>query len=148
MSFQFRMDQVLDYKHHEKERTHKEYMESQTVFEEVGYELYGLLKKKEILIEEQSQRIQHGEQVRNIQQINYFIDRLDGQVKLLQMKLQQARDNMNQTHERLVSQTIDVKKYEKLKEKQFGRYQEYVKSEETKITDELAVLRHTTNGIR
>lgn len=148
MSFQFRMEQVLDYKHHEKDRTHKEYIESQTEFEEIGYELYGLLKKKEILQEEQIDRIKLGEQVRAIQQIHHYIDRLDDQVKILQLKLQQARENMDMTHERLVTQTIDVKKYEKLKEKQFHRYQEHMKSEEMKITDELAVLRHSTNEIR
>jgi flagellar FliJ protein len=142
------MDQVLDYKHHEKEMTHKEYIDRQSLFEEIGYELYGLLKRKELLQQEQVDRIEGGAQISMLQQINQYIGRLDEQVKLLQIKLQEARENMDHTYDRLIHQTIDVKKYEKLKEKQLQRFQDHVKSEEMRSIDEIAVVRHATNEIR
>lgn len=148
MTFQFRMDQVLDFKQHEQELTQKEFNDHQTQFEEIGYELYGILKKKELLQAEQNQRIQTGEQIKSIQQINIYIDQLDQRLKVLQVKLNNARETMNNTHERLITQTIDVKKYEKLKEKQFNRYQQHLYQEEMKHTDEIAVLRHSRNEIR
>ncbi|MCF6410568.1 flagellar export protein FliJ [Pseudalkalibacillus salsuginis] len=148
MAYQFRMEQVLEYKQQVKDRTQKEYIEKQGRFEEIGYELYEALKKKETLQAQQSQRMMDGDKVITLQHYNQYIDQLDFQVESLQQRLKHARENMQTAHERLLSETIDVKKYEKLKERQFSRYQYDSKIEEMKATDELAVLRYTSNEIR
>ncbi|WP_349410498.1 flagellar export protein FliJ [Pseudalkalibacillus sp. SCS-8] len=148
MAFQYRMDQIIDYKNHEKDRTHKEFLEKQTHFEEIGYELFSLLKKKEVLLEEQAKRIQDGAQINTIQSLSRYIHRLEEQERGLQKRLQQARNQMDTTQDLLLEQTIDVKKYEKLRKRQFEKYQHEIKMDETKHTDELAVLRYSFNENR
>ncbi|WP_221564299.1 flagellar export protein FliJ [Alkalihalobacillus sp. TS-13] len=147
MGYQFRMEQVLDYKQQVKDKTQKEYIEKQERFEEIGYELYEVLKKKESLQSQQSQRMIDGDKIVTLQHYNQYIDQLDYHVQSLQQRLQHARENMQMAHDRLMSETIDVKKYEKLKERQFSRYQYKSKIDEMKVTDELTVLRHTSNEI-
>ncbi|WLD95154.1 flagellar export protein FliJ [Alkalihalobacillus sp. AL-G] len=148
MTFQFRMDQVLDYKHNQKEMVQKEFAEHQEKFEEIGMALYELLKKKETIQLQQSERIVGGEQVRTIQHYGFYIDTMEKEAHSLQHRLHIARDNMEDAKGRLLEKTIDVKKYEKLKEKQHERYREDLKQQEARYMDELVVIRHTNHEIR
>ncbi|WP_257350056.1 flagellar export protein FliJ [Pseudalkalibacillus decolorationis] len=148
MTFQFRMEQILEFKHNQKEIVLKEFTEHQGKFQELGMKLYELLKKKETCQQEQSERIYIGEQVRNIQHYGIYIDYLDKEATTIQQHLQIARENMEDAKNRLLEKTIDVKKYEKLKEKQYYRYQEHIKHREAQLMDELVVIRYTNQEIR
>jgi flagellar protein FliJ len=142
MSFQFSMEKVLSVKQKEKESIELELGEAVQAFESIAEEIYSLLKRKEDIENLSNQKFQQRIVVNDLQNTQRFILSMTNKIKDLQPVLQRARERMQVIQQKLVQQTIEVKKYEKLKEKQFHAYEMELTSFENKQNDEFSVLRY------
>jgi flagellar protein FliJ len=142
MSFQFSMEKVLSVKQKEKESIELELGEAVQAFESIAEEIYSLLKRKEDIENLSSQQFQQRIVVNDLQNTQRFLLSMSNKIKELQPVLQRARERMQIIQQKLLQQTIEVKKYERLKEKQFNAYEMELTLYENKQNDEFSVLRY------
>ncbi|MGA4720255.1 flagellar export protein FliJ [Fictibacillus nanhaiensis] len=141
MSFHFSMEKVLSVKQKEKESIEQELGEAVQAFESIAEEIYSLLKRKEDIENQSNYTYQQRIVVNDLQNTQRFLLLMTNKIKELQPLLQRARERMQVIQQRLLQQTIEVKKYEKLKERQLTAYRVEVASYESKQNDEFSVLR-------
>jgi len=141
MSFHFSMEKVLSVKQKEKETIEQELGEAVQAFESIAEEIYSLLKRKEDIENLSNHHYQQKMIVNDLQNTQRFLLSMTNKIKELQPVLQRARERMQIIQQKLLQQTIEVKKYEKLKEKQFTDYKLELSSYENKQNDEFSVLR-------
>lgn len=141
MSFHFSMEKVLSVKQKEKESIEQELGEAVQAFESIAEEIYSLLKRKEDIENQSNFTFQQRIIVNDLQNTQRFLLSMTNKIKELQPLLQRARERMQVIQQRLLQQTIEVKKYEKLKERQLSAYKVEVASYENKQNDEFSVLR-------
>ncbi|OOE11933.1 flagellar export protein FliJ [Fictibacillus arsenicus] len=142
MSFQFSMEKVLSVKQKEKESIELELGEAVQAFESIAEEIYSLLKRKEDIENLSNQQFQQRIVVNDLQNTQRFLLSMSNKIKELQPVLQRARERMQVIQQKLLQQTIEVKKYEKLKEKQLNTYEMELTWYENKQNDEFSVLRY------
>ncbi|WP_226534690.1 flagellar export protein FliJ [Fictibacillus halophilus] len=142
MSFQFSMEKVLSVKQKEKESIELELGEAVQAFESIAEEIYSLLKRKEDIENLPNQQFQQRIVVNDLQNTQRFLLSMSNKIKEMQPVLQRARERMQVIQQKLLQQTIEVKKYEKLKEKQINAYEMELTLYENKQNDEFSVLRY------
>ncbi|MFE1244506.1 flagellar export protein FliJ [Fictibacillus sp. NPDC058756] len=142
MSFQFSMEKVLSVKQKEKESIELELGEAVQAFESIAEEIYSLLKRKEDIENLSNLQFQQRIVVNDLQTTQRFLLSMSNKIKELQPVLQRARERMQVIQQKLLQQTIEVKKYEKLKERQFNAYEMELTLYENKQNDEFSVLRY------
>ncbi|REB09756.1 flagellar export protein FliJ [Sporosarcina sp. BI001-red] len=143
--YHYRFDKVLTFREQEKNETESAYKESIEAFEMIATQLYDLLKKKEDILVEQQEKMTNGFAVNEIHHYARFIESLEARIHSLQQKVIQARSKMNWYEERLLDKTIEVKKYEKMREKDRDAYQEEMEHKEAERLDELSTLKFRKN---
>lgn len=141
MSFHFSMEKVLSVKQKEKESIEQELGEAVQAFESIAEEIYSLLKRKEDIENLSNHQFQQKIVVNDLQNTQRFLLSMTNKIKELQPVLQRARERMQLIQQKLLHQTIEVKKYEKLKERQLTAYNVEITSYENKQNDEFSVLR-------
>ena len=139
MSFQFTLQKILEVRENEKFKAEKDFTQATKQFEEVATKLYDLLKKKENYESQYNNQVQTGIHVFQIQQSYLVLDQLQKQIDQLQYYTQQARTNMNQKEEVLVEKSIELKKYEKMKQIKYEQFLEETKRQENLLMDEISV---------
>lgn len=142
MGFQFSLGKVLDVKNHEKMNAEQAYSESIRTFEEIATGLYELLKKKEGLIAKSEKDLVSGMSVHYIQQREKTIAYLDNKISELQLQTQKARRDMSDKERYLLIKSVDVKKYDRMKEIQKSKYQDLEKAAEQQFLDEISVQQY------
>lgn len=139
--FNFPLEKILNLQLREKDALQNSYSQAVRFFEEIGTELYNHLKKKEEFELKQTNSFKSGIQLHEVQLNQYYMDKLMDQIKQLQTKLQKARSQMEEMKEKLLTKTIELKKYEKLKE----RFKLQVTSEINRLDqiqmDEISIIR-------
>jgi flagellar FliJ protein len=139
MKYQFKFDRLLNLKEMEKEEAFSVYQESVRRFEEAAEKLYELLKKKEDLESYQSSRLVSGLPVQEIRHYQQFIGNLEKSINQYQKIVQNARNRMLLYQEKLMEKNIEVKKYEKIREKDMMHYFDEEKSSENKQMDDISI---------
>ncbi|MBU9720320.1 MULTISPECIES: flagellar export protein FliJ [Bacillaceae] len=142
MSFQFTLQKVLEMKEHNKMEAQLEYQDAMRKFEEVATELYHVLKKKEEILQTYEENIGKGVPISIIQQTEEALRFLQLQIDRLQESTHYARSSMNEKQQLLLTSTVDLKKYEKMKEKKFQQYEVEQKRFENKNLDEVSVQQY------
>lgn len=118
------------------------------VFEEVATRLYDLLKKKEDLISFQQERLTIGASIDEISHYANFIDSMEKTIADVQEKVVQARSKMNWHEQKLLEKNLEVRKFEKMREKDFDAFREEQNRIEAKQLDELSSLAYNKREIR
>ncbi|MFD1204150.1 MULTISPECIES: flagellar export protein FliJ [Sporosarcina] len=136
--YEYRFEKVLTYREQEKTETETEYKKAIDEFETVATELYELLKKKEDILMEQQERMSKGFLISDIHHYARFIESLEKRIDSLQQVVIKARSKMNWYEERLLEKTIEVKKFEKMKEKDKEHYRTEMEHVEANLLDELS----------
>ncbi len=139
-SYRYRFENVLTYRELEKTETEVEYQSAIEAFERVATELYELLKKKETTIVEQEVQLKEGASIDKIHHYMHFIDSLEKKIKEVQQQVVRARSKMQWFEQKLLERTIEVRKFEKMKEKDRERYRDELESQEAKWLDELSTM--------
>ncbi|MFI8686272.1 flagellar export protein FliJ [Rossellomorea sp. NPDC077527] len=148
MSYQYKFQRILMLKEKEKDEVQEMYRGSIEKFETVAEKLYEFLKKKETLEQKQQTQLQHGLSVQNIRHHQQFIANLEKTISYYQDLVIQARNRMNWYEEKLVDMNVEVKKYEKMKEKDFRRFLRDIQLMENKQLDEVSVVQYMKRRAR
>lgn len=142
MAFQFKMEKVLSMKKREKEAAQSRYGEAVRIFESLAHSLYGLLKQKEEIEQHALSQYQTKVIVNDLQQTQRFVLSLSQQITSAQSRVQHAREMMNISHQKLMDITMEVKKFERYREKKWSEYQQRMMAFENKQNDEFSILRY------
>lgn len=138
MNFTYKFEKILSIRTREKEEAMSTYQNAVKKFEEVAEKLYQLLKKKEEVEEDQLEKIQKGLSVQEIRLLQQYLSNLQKEIDYYQQLVIRARNKMNYERERLIEKNIEVKKFEKIKEKEYQLFLEIQKNEQAKFLDEIS----------
>ncbi|WP_374721880.1 flagellar export protein FliJ [Peribacillus tepidiphilus] len=139
MRYQYKFEKILTLKEKEKKDAYARYSEALKAFEEVAEKLYRLLKKKEDLLAFQQEKLISGLSVQEIRHQQVFLDNLEKIIEHYQKEVIQARNNLNLFQNILHEKNMEVKKYEKIQEKDFNKFLEIIKINENKQMDEISI---------
>lgn len=148
VQYTYKFEKVLKVREQEKEQTEMAYKEAVQSFEEIATQLYELLKKKEDLINYQNERLKIGATVDEIHHFSKFIASLEQTIEEVQQKVMQARMKMQWHEQKLLEKNLEVRKFEKMREKDFSHYQEEQKRVEAQYLDEISSLMYAMKEIR
>lgn len=140
VQYTYRFERVLTVREQEKEQAEMAYKESVRNFEEVASKLYNLLKQKEDLIEFQNKELEKGATIDEIHHFAVFLESLEKSIEDLQQKVIQARAKMNWHEQKLAERNMEVRKLEKMKERDFESYKEDFNRSEMKQLDEISSI--------
>ncbi|TKC18658.1 flagellar export protein FliJ [Robertmurraya kyonggiensis] len=146
MSYQYKFARVLALKEREKEEAQSVYQDAVKKFEEVAERLYELLKKKEELEDFQASGLQGGLPILQIRHHQQFIGNLEKTIQHYQKMVINARNRMNLYQEKLMDKNIEVKKFEKIREKDFTHFMENLKATESKQMDDISIQHYMNWG--
>jgi flagellar FliJ protein len=146
MEYAFKLQKVLTMKENEKNLATREYNEAVRRFEETAEKLYRLLKQKEEQEEMHRQKLQLGLSIQDIRHFQQYIASLERTIHHYQFLVMQAREQMQRKQSKLTELNIEVKKYEKIKEKYMQAVHLAEKRAENKWMDEISVQRFVHRG--
>lgn len=146
--YYYRFEKVLTFREQEKTETEVEFKASVQAFETVATQLYELLKKKEDVFLEQQEKMSTGFSVNEIHHYTRFIDSLEKRIAIVQQEVMQARSKMNWYENKLLEKSLEVKKFEKMKEKDRELHRAEMEQQEAIRLDELSTMkfRRRENG--
>lgn len=147
-TYKYRFGNILVIREQEKKESEMAYKEAVRNFEEIATKLYDLLKKKEDLLSFQQERLSIGASIDEIHHYARFIDSLEKTIADVQQKVIQARAKMNWHESKLLEKNLEVRKFEKMREKDFEAYQKEQIRLETIQLDELSSLAYNKREIR
>lgn len=136
----------MSLKEREKEEALSVYQDSVKKFEEVAEKLYELLKKKEQLEAFQLDGLKTGLSIVQIRHHQQFIGNLEKTIDHYQKMVMNARHRMNIYQEKLMDKNIEVKKFEKIREKDLGHFITDLKSTENKQMDDISIQHFMNRG--
>ncbi|MER2027564.1 MAG: flagellar export protein FliJ [Solibacillus sp.] len=148
MRYNYRFEKILVVKDQEKTESELAFKQSVQVFEEIATKLYDLLKKKEDLIEYQQERLKIGSSIDEINHYSKFIDSMEKTIEDAQQKVMQARAKMNWHEQKLLEKSLEVRKYEKMRERDHERFIEDQLHLEAIQLDELSTIAYYKKEIR
>ena len=138
-TFQYKFEKILTVREKEKTDAQAKYGEAVNKFEEIANKLYKLLKKKEDLLQYQQEKMLEGLSVIELRQHRVFLENVERTIAHCQQQVIVARQRMEAYQTVLIERNIEVKKYERIKEKQFERYVEASKVEESIQMNEISI---------
>ncbi|MFT9598509.1 flagellar export protein FliJ [Mesobacillus sp.] len=148
MRYQFKFDKILSLKSREVDDAQVVYQDSVKKFEEAADRLYHLLKKKEDLESFQSDRLIDGLPVQEIRHHQQFIGNLEKSIAHYQKVVMNARNIMNYQQVQLMEKNQEVKKFEKIKEKDHLQFLADEKYAESRMMDEVSIQQYMNREIR
>ncbi len=77
-----------------------------------------------------------------------FIDSMEKTIEDVQQKVVQARTKMNWHEQKLLEKNLEVRKFEKMREKDFEAYKEERNRLETILLDEISSIMYNKKEIR
>ncbi|MGM0873668.1 MAG: flagellar export protein FliJ [Bacillota bacterium] len=146
MTYQFRFQKIMDVKENEKEKSLAEYNQSVYDFENVAHKLYDSLKQKEVLEDNTLSRLNQGMSVLEIRHYQQFVSNLEKSISHYQKLVTLTRNRMNEKQVKLMQHNIEVKKYEKLKQKLNEDYLQGMKYQDNKLMDDLSIQSYMYRG--
>lgn len=138
-TFQYKFEKILTVREKEKTDAQAKYGEAVNKFEEIANKLYKLLKKKEDLLQFQQEKMIEGLSVIELRQYQGFLENVERTIAHCQQQVILARQRMEAYQTVLIERNIEVQKYEKIKEKQFERYMEASKIEESIQMNDISI---------
>ncbi|HEU5140973.1 MAG TPA: flagellar export protein FliJ [Bacillales bacterium] len=141
MSFQFTLEKVLTVKENEKNLQEVEYRNAYQDFEKIAKLLYDFLKQKETLEIRQSQGMEKGASIDEVKRFQTNMELLQERIRQYEALYQDARRNAEEKKESLMETSIDVKRYEKLRDLQYDEFVKRNKAEERSELDEISTIR-------
>lgn len=138
MKYQYKFEKILSLKEREKDEALSTYQKAVKRFETVAEELYRLLKKKENMLDFQTSKLETGFSIQEIRHYQRFITNLEKSITHYQELVINARNQMNWCELQLQEKNIEMKKYEKMKEKDYRKFLDLLNELENKQLDEIS----------
>ena len=147
-AYKYRFDKVMTVKQQEKDQTEMAYKDATKLFEDIATKLYKLLKKKEDLIDFQEKKLTKGSTIDEIHHYSNFLSSVEKSIDETQQKVIQARSKMEWHKEKLIEKSLECRKYEKMKEKDYQSYRKEQDRLEMIELDELSSIAYYNKEIR
>lgn len=138
----FQLTKILNLKEYEKQKALHEYEEARRRFEEVAEKLYHFLKQKEEYEEQHKHQLQLGLAIQHIRSFQQFMNNLQRVIDHYQHLVMQARQQMELKQLKLVELNVEVKKYEKIKEKHDEMIAQQMRIAEQKQMDDISIQQY------
>lgn len=139
-AYHYKFEKILQLREQEKEEMQNSYTEAMKRFEEAAEKLYTLLKKKEELIDHQETKMVSGFSIYEVQHYQQFVSNLEQTISFQQQIVIRARNKMQWCEQQLQERNIEVKKYEKMKEKDFQKFNASLLVMEQHQMDEISTI--------
>lgn len=146
MVYQYKFDKILHIKEKEKDEALNFFNEAMQKFEETAGKLYELLKKKEDMQSYQNSKLENGLPIQEIRHHQHFLLNLEKTIDHYQKMVVNARGRMNFYQEKLMEKNVEVKKYEKIKEKDFLIYKAGLRYMEGQQMDDISIQQYMNRG--
>ena len=146
MYYHYKFEKLLTIKEKEKSDSESRYTEAVKEFESEAENLYQMLKKKEELLDLQSEQLKLGLSVQQVRYNQHFLENQEKLITHFQKRVIETRSKMQFYHQLLIEKNIEVKKYEKIKEKDFQRFFNTVKYEENRQMDEISIQQYMSRS--
>lgn len=143
--YHYRFEHILTYQEQKKNETEADYKGAVDQFEQVATRLYELLKKKEQLIADYENKLAAGFSIEQIKLTTQYLEKLERLITEVQQQVIDHRARMNWYEEKLLEDTIEVKKYEKMREKDVELFLEEEQHKEALFLDEISTQQYTRN---
>lgn len=147
-NYRYRFDSIIVVKEQEKNEVEMAYKEAVQHFEEIATNLYDALKRKENLIDSQANRMKTGMSIQEMHNNAQFLESMEHAITDLQNKVVQARSKMEWYEEKLLEQTLECRKYEKMREKDFEAFKQEENRLEMLQLDELSQIAYYNKEAR
>ena len=138
-NYQYKFEKILTIREKEKQDAFSKYSESVKRFEEVAEKLYEFLRKKEELQEFQQVKMNAGLSVFEIRHHQQFMDSLEEMISHYQQEVITARNQMNKSQNMLIEKNVEVKKYEKIREKEYSKFLDEMKMFDNALMDDISI---------
>ncbi len=139
MGFHYSMTKLLGFKEKEKETAGTAYQEAVGRFEEAADKLYRSLRKKEELEDKRNSQLGTGITVSAIRAQESYMNSLERSIRQHQQLVFQSREFMEESQRILIEKNTEVKKYEKMRDKEFFQYCADEKQREVAHMDEVSI---------
>ncbi len=146
--YKYRFDSIIVVKEQEKNEVEMAYKKAVQNFEAVAQNLYDSLKRKEDLISYQEQQMKIGMSIQEMHSNAQFLDSMEKAIVDIQNKVIQARSKMEWFEEKLLEQTLECRKYEKMREKDYELFKLEKNRLEMLQLDELSQIAYYNKEIR
>lgn len=145
MTFHFSLEKVLNLRENEKQALDGEYRSAYEDFEGIAKALYGFLKQKETIEARQRENMAKGTPIHDVQTLQANLECLQEKIDRYEALFQTARQTTEEKKELLLDKSIDVKRYEKLKDVHYDIFRKKSKNIETAQLDEISSMRHSNH---
>ena len=139
MTYQYKFEKILTVREKEKQDAYSKYTESLKKFEEVAGNLYEFLRRKEEMQAFQQLKMNEGLSVFEIRHHQRFMDNLEEMIRKNKKEVIIARNHMNKFQNILIEKNVEVKKYAKIREKDYDRFLDEVKMYENAQMDDISI---------
>ncbi|KXZ14950.1 flagellar biosynthesis chaperone [Bacillus nakamurai] len=146
MAYQFRFQKLLELKENEKDQSLSEYRQSVSEFETVAEKLYKNMSKKELLEKDKESKLRTGMSVQEMRHYQQFVSNLENTIYHYQKLVIMKRNEMNEKQDQLTEKNIEVKKFEKMREKQFNMFALEDKAAEMREMDDISIKQFMIQG--
>lgn len=146
MGYQYKFEKILNIREREQSEAVNRYNQAIARFEEAAQKLYDLLKQKEDLESAQQEKLLTGLSIIEMKQNQLFLGNLMKIIEHQQQIVMNTRNQMNFFQEKVKESTMEVKKYEKIKEKDLENYLSLEKFEDSKQMDEISLQQFMSKG--
>ncbi|MRX70595.1 flagellar biosynthesis chaperone FliJ [Bacillus lacus] len=145
MTHVFKLQKVMDFREKEKNSALADYNQSVKEFEQAAEQLYGYLKKKEVLEEEKERKILKGLPIQEFRHYQNFAVNLEKTIQHYQSLVMASRSRMNEKQSALIERSIELKKYSTIKDRQYQQYIAEQKAMDSKQMDDLSIQAYVAN---
>lgn len=142
MVYRYKFERIMSIREKEKTESQTKYTEAVKEFETEAEALYQLLKKKEELLDGQAEQLKKGLSVQQVRHNLSFLENHERQIRHYQKRVIETRNKMNFYHQMLIEKNIEVKKYEKIKEKDLQLFMEQQNQMENQQMDEISIQQY------
>ncbi|MBY8912192.1 flagellar biosynthesis chaperone FliJ [Bacillus sp. YC2] len=146
MAYQFRFQKLLELKENEKDQSLSEYRQSVSEFETAAEKLYENMSKKELLEKDKESKLRTGMSVQEMRHYQQFVSNLENTIYHYQKLVIMKRNEMNEKQDQLTEKNIEVKKFEKMREKQFNMFALEDKAAEMREMDDISIKQFMIQG--
>ncbi|TCP29186.1 flagellar FliJ protein [Scopulibacillus darangshiensis] len=140
MSFQFSFQKILHIADKEKKQLESEYQVVFGFYETLSNRLYSLMEQKESIQAAFRENLKSSLSIDAVQNQLNDISRLERMIDEQRIEYAQARERLEQFQLTLTEKTIQLKKYEKLKDHAWLEYKKDERKRDNKRMDELAAI--------
>ncbi|GGE42138.1 flagellar FliJ protein [Pullulanibacillus camelliae] len=142
MAFQFRFDRMMQINESEKKLLEQQYNEIYQQLERQGKRLIALMERKENVQNQFENQKRVKMTIADVMSQTQLLSSISEHLKEEQSRYNQIRTRVEHFHQKLLDKSIEIKKFEKLKDVQRQQYDRIERQKENQLMDEKAAINY------